>query len=148
MSSSLKNVRGFTILELLLVIASIAVIAGFSLPLWRNLQIKNDLDISVITIAQSLRRAQILSQAVDADIGWGLRVQSGSITLFQGNTYATRNTNFDETFTLQSTITPSGLSEIDYVKFTGLPGTTGTITLTTESNSKTITINSKGMINY
>lgn len=148
MTNKLRIVNGFTLLELLLVIASIAVIAGFSLPLWRNLQIKNDLDISVVTIAQTLRRAQILAQAVDTDLGWGVRVQSGSIVLFKGNTYATRDTNFDEIFTLQSSIAPSGLSEVDYTKFTGLPGTTGTIILTSEQDSKTIIINAKGMASY
>lgn len=140
--------RGFTILELLLVMASIAIIAGFSIPLWRNQLIKNDLDVAVMTISQTLKRAQILAQAVDGDIGWGVKVQSGNITLFKGNTYAARDTNFDETFTLQSAIVPSGLSEVDYTKFTGLPGTTGTIILTTEQDNKSITINAKGMISY
>lgn len=140
--------RGFTLLELLLVMASIVIIAGFSIPLWRNQLIKNDLDVAVVTISQTLKRAQVLSRAVDGDIGWGVKVQSGSITLFKGNTYATRDTNFDETFSLQSTITPTGLSEVDYTKFSGLPGSIGTITLTTEQDNKAITVNAKGMVSY
>lgn len=143
-----REAEGFSLLELLLVLAVIAVLAGFSIPLWRNLQVKNDLDVAVVTIAQTLRRAQVLAQAVDADSGWGVKVQSGSIVLFLGNTYAARNTAFDETFTLQSTVTPSGVSEVDYAKFSGLPGTTGAVTLTSEQDSKTIIINSKGMISY
>lgn len=144
----MKTTNGFTLLELLLVIATITILVGFSVPVSARSQVKNDLDIATSTIVQSLRRAEILSKAVDGDIGWGVNIGSGNITLFKGNTYATRDTNFDETTTLQPTITPSGLSEIDFAKFTGLPGSTGTITLTTSSDTKNITINAKGAIDY
>lgn len=144
----LEQSKGFTLLEVLLVIATITILAGFSLPISAQLQIKNDLDIATSTVVQSLRRAEILSQAVDGDIGWGVHIGSGNITLFKGNTYATRDTNFDETTTLQPTITPSGIAEIDFAKFTGLPGATGTITLKTSSDTKNITINEKGAVDY
>lgn len=133
-------------LELLLVMTSITIIAGFSIPLWRNQIIRNDLDVAMVAIAQNLRRAQLLSRAVDGDIGWGVKVQSGSITMFQGSTYATRNSDFDEVFSMPSTVTPSGISEIDFNKFSGLPASTGTFTLTTEQDSRSLTINIKGMI--
>lgn len=58
---------GFTLLELLLSVAVISTLAGLSLPVYRTLLMKNDLDIAAVTTAQSLRRSQILSQAVDGD---------------------------------------------------------------------------------
>ena len=140
--------KGFTLLEVLLSIAAIAILAGISIPVWRNLQVKNDLDIATTTIVQDLRRAQVLSQAVDGDTSWGVKVQSGSIVLFKGTSYSTRDSTFDETFDLQSSITPSGTTEIVFAKFTGLPQTTGTITLTSEQDSKNITINAKGMVDF
>lgn len=140
--------KGFTLLEVLLSVAAIAILAGLSLPVFRTMLTKNDLDVATTTVAQTLRRAQILSQAVDGDTSWGVKVQSGSITLFKGASYDVRDTAFDETFDMPASIAPSGLSEIVYTKFTGFPQTTGTTTLITANDTKTVTINEKGMVSH
>ncbi|MBI5356233.1 type II secretion system protein [Candidatus Collierbacteria bacterium] len=140
--------RGFTLLELLLSVAIISLLAGLSLPVYRTLLSKNDLDIAAVTIAQSVRRAQVLSQAVDGDINWGVKIQSGSIVVFKGASYAARDINFDETFDVPTTIGVSGATEIVFAKFTGLPQTTGTVSLSSETNSRSVTINEKGMVSY
>ena len=143
-----KNNQGFTLLELLLCVAIISGLAGLSLPVYRTLIKKNDLDIAVNTAVSSLRRAQVLSQAVDGDTTWGLKMQNGSIVIFKGSSFATRDTNFDETFEVPTTISVSGTTEVVFTKFIGFPQTTGTINLATESDAKSITINEKGTITY
>ena len=140
------NNRGFTLLELLLSVAIVALLAGLSLPVYRTLRQKNDLDIATTTIAQSLRRAQILSQAVDGDTTWGVNAQSNNIVIFKGTSYATRDATFDETFDVPTTIGISGSTEIVFAKFTSLPQTTGTINLSTSNDSRSVTINEKGTI--
>lgn len=147
-SSYSDRSRGFTLLELLLTVALISVLAGFSLPVYRTLMTKNDLDIAAVTVAQTARRAQVLSQAVDGDTSWGLKVQSGSIVIFKGTSYAARDTAFDETFDVPTSITPSGTTEYIFSKFTGFPQVTGTATLTTSNDTRTVTINEKGMVSY
>lgn len=144
----MRNEKGFSLLEVLLSIAVIAILAGLSLPITRTMLTKNDLDVATSTVAQTLRRAQILSQAVDGDTSWGVKVQSGSITLFKGTSYAARDASYDENFDLVSSITPSGTTEYVFSKLSGLPQTIGTITLTTESDTRTVTVNEKGMVNY
>lgn len=140
--------RGFTLIEMLLSVALIGALAGLSLPFSLRLAGKSDLDIAMITASQSFRRAQVLATASDGDTSWGLNVQSGSITLFKGASYASRDTTVDEVFTLSTSITPSGLTEVVFNKFTGLPQSTGTLTLTTNSDSQTITLNAKGVVSY
>lgn len=136
-------------MEILLSIAVIAIIAGISVPIYQSFHVRNDLDIATVEMAQTLRRAQILSEAVDGDTSWGLKIQSGSLTLFKGVSYAARDTAFDELFDVPTSITSSGVSEIVFTKFSGLPQTTGTITLTSNVNeTRTITINAKGMVSY
>lgn len=141
--------KGFTLLEVLLSLAVIGFISGISIPVYQSFQVRNDLDIAAVTYAQTLRRAQILSQAVDGDIAWGVYIISGSITLFRGNSYIGHDSSFDEVFEMPNSITPSGITEIVFTKFTGLPQTTGTVTLTSNANeTKVITINARGMVAY
>lgn len=141
--------RGFTLLEVLLVIATIAVLAAISVPVYSNLQVRNDLDVVTNTSLQTLRRAQTLSQAVDGDSTWGVKLQQADITLFKGTSYSDRDTNFDEAYSLSGNVTPSGISELVFAKLSGNPTTTGTITLTSSNNEiQNITINSKGFLDY
>lgn len=148
MLKKLNHERGFTLLELLLSVAVISTLAGLSLPVYRTLLQKNDLDIAVVSVAQSLRRSQMLSQAVDGDTTWGVKAQSGSIVMFKGVSFAARDANFDETFDVPSTISMSGVTEIIFAKFTGFPQTTGVINLSTEIDSRTVSINGKGTVSY
>lgn len=144
------NSRGFTLIELLLSIGLIGILTGIGAPILGRAQTKNDLDTAVSSFVSSVRRAEILSQAVDSDIGWGVKLDSTSITLFKGNTFATRNSGFDEVFSVPTTITFSGTSEIDISKFTGYPASTASTTFTSTiySDSVTVTVNSRGMVSY
>lgn len=140
---------GFTLLEVLLSVAAMSIIAGFSAPLYNSFQVRNDLDVTAATIAQSFRRAQIESQASSGDITSGVHIQAGSVTVFRGASYAARDTALDEIFDVPPSITPSGVSDIIFAKFTGLPTTTGTTTLTSNTSEvRTININAKGMVTY
>ncbi len=146
---SFQNSAGFTLIEVLLSVAAITIIAGVSIPVYQSFQVRNDLDIATVEIAQGARRAQILSQSVDGDIAWGVKIQSGMIVIFKGNSYATRDVAFDEIFEMPISIVISGISELVFAKFTGLPTTTGTTTLTSSTNeTRNITINVKGTVNY
>ncbi|MFC1645110.1 Tfp pilus assembly protein FimT/FimU [Patescibacteria group bacterium] len=143
-----KN-KGFTLIEVLLVVAVVAILAGFSAPILNSFQVKNDLNTAINIIAHSLRRAQVLSQAVDGDISWGVDIRNGSVTIFRGATYESRDANFDEAFDISGSIVTSGISEIVFNKFYGEPGVTGSITLTAVmGDPRGLTINEKGMIEY
>ena len=148
---SINKKKGFTLIELLLSIALISALAYVSLPVYQSFQIKNDLNIATTTIVQSLRRAQMLSQNMEGDSSWGVSITSGSVTMFKGASYATRDANYDEINSMSPVITQSGLGEIVFTKLSGSPSTTGTITLNnsiTSLETRSITINSEGMVNF
>lgn len=141
--------KGFSLIELLLSLAIISIIVMITIPIYGSFQARNDLTIAATTVAQTLRRAQILSQAVSGDSGWGVKIQTGSITLFKGAGYAGRDAGFDEIFAMPGNITPGGITEIVFNKFSGEPLAGGIITLTSVNNEiKNIAINGKGMVSY
>lgn len=140
--------KGFTILEVLLSLILISVIAGISVPIYNSFQIKNNLDVASNTVIQTLRRAQILSQAVDGDTSWGVKISDENVTLFRGTSFFGRDIGFEEEFGIPA-ITNSGLQEIVFDKFSGNPQSSGTIILTSVSGEvRQITINEKGTIDY
>ncbi|MFQ5492586.1 MAG: prepilin-type N-terminal cleavage/methylation domain-containing protein [Candidatus Dojkabacteria bacterium] len=141
--------QAFTLFELLLSMSLLAMVAAFSVPLYQSFQTSNDLELTADITTQSLRRAQSLAMSGDGDANWGVYIQNGSVTLFQGDDYATRDTSFDEDLEISDKINLSGLSELVYEKFTGDPSATGTINLSIASGeTRIITINSRGTVDF
>jgi Tfp pilus assembly protein FimT len=147
MSSIIR--KGFTMVEMTLSVAMLTLILGMSIPMYRTFAIRNDLDIATTQIVQGLHRAQTLSEVADGDTTWGLHVSVGSILIYKGASYATRDVSFDEDTQIASSISLSGLTDVLFAKVTGIPGSTGTFTLTSASQeTRNVTINQKGMVDY
>jgi prepilin-type N-terminal cleavage/methylation domain-containing protein len=145
----MKINNGFTLLEVLLSVALITILGGISLAAYYSLFSRNDLDVAKNQIAQSLGRASFLSSASVGDTTWGVKVLPGNVVIFKGESYASRDANYDEIYSISSSVTPSGLLEIIFYKMTGFPGSVGAIILTsTNGETRTITINSKGSVSY
>lgn len=139
---------GFTLLEVLLSVALIGLITGVGAVVYQQLQGRNNLDTMAAAVVASSRRAQALSQAADGDITWGVRVNVGAVVIFQGAAYASRNEAVDEVIVTSAAISPSGLQEVVFNKLTGLPQTSGVLTLTSPNGTRTITTNAQGTLLY
>lgn len=141
--------RGFTIVEVALSIAIIAIIAGLTVPFYRVFQTQNDLEVTVSTTAQKIRKAQIFSQSGEGDSKWGVSIQEEKLIFFKGESYNDRDQDFDEIYLMPLSITASGLNEVIFDKLTGEPQLTGTITFVSDPDkTRSITVNSMGIINY
>ena len=124
---------GFTAIELLLTISIIAISTAIAIPLYRQYLVRNDLEIARQNVAQGIQRAKFLSQVSMNDSRWGFSTDAvpGRGVLFMGDSYATRDTDFDELYSLPDTIEVTGLTEVSFSKIYGLPNQDGTITLRT-----------------
>lgn len=141
--------RGFTLIELLLSVSILALVSGIGIPVYQSFQTSSDLEVAQSVTVSSLRRAQTQALVSASDSSWGVYLESSGVTVFKGQTFATRDINFDEFSGFSDAITPSGLSEIIFSKFEGVPNTTGTLTLTSSAGEvKNISINAKGTIEY
>lgn len=139
---------GFTLLEALLSFLLISIMAGLSLPFYMSLQTRNDLDVTAQSVASMLRRAQIYSRAVNYDSQWGVGLQPDAVVLFKGASYASRDASQDEIIYLPGQIGVSGVTEVVFAKDTASPNATGSIVLQDQNNTRTITLNAKGMVDY
>jgi prepilin-type N-terminal cleavage/methylation domain-containing protein len=141
--------KGFTMIEMLLSVALLTAIAGIGSPIYQSFQNRNNLDVTTTTVVQTLRRAQVLAQSVESDMPWGVNLQNGSLILFKGDVFETRDAEFDDVFEIPASIATSGVPEIIFSKLTGIPQTTGSIVLSSTANETTaIAINEKGTITF
>jgi prepilin-type N-terminal cleavage/methylation domain-containing protein len=132
--------RGFTVLELVVVIGIIGAISAFSVPVIRTYQVRSDLNLATEQATQGLARAKLLAQSAEQDAPWGFFVPAG--VLYKGASYAARESQYDEVYPMPSTITVSGsILEVGYSKLEGKPSQTGSIVLTAvDGEQRTIVI--------
>lgn len=143
------NTRGFTVVELMLSVTVIALMAGISIPIYRTFTTRNDADLAAQLIAQAIRTAEIQALLGRSGTNWGVYVTAGSVTVFSGDTYATRDTSLDNTQEISSSLTVSGDQE--YVFPLGMvePQMPGVTTLiSTDQSSRSIEVNALGMVTY
>lgn len=132
--------RGFTLVEMLIVIAILAIVSFVAVGFVSNSVPRNQLQTETDALLGMLRRAQ--ERTVNGYEGgpWGVHVEAGSATLFLGNTFATRDAAYDETRTLPSAIGASGSTDVVFEIRSGIPTASATFTLTDHDTSLTRTI--------
>ncbi|MDI6820868.1 MAG: type II secretion system protein [Patescibacteria group bacterium] len=135
--------NGFTLIESIFSITLIVILATIVTPIYQVLNAKNNLDVTVGVVSQTLRRAQFLSVAISNDSNWGVFLATSTVILFNGNNYSSRNVNFDEIFNISPTVEISGVKEVVFSKFDGTPQSHGVISFALLGETKNITINSK-----
>lgn len=141
--------KGFTLIEMLLTLAVIALLAGVSAPIFMSFQARNDLNVASSVVLSSLRRAQTLARAMENDKSWGVYMEDLQLTIFSGTDYASRDVNYDEIFVIAPTVSFAGITEVVFDRFTGETSDVGNIIINSNNNdSRTITINKKGMLQY
>lgn len=139
--------RGFLLIELIIVIAFMAIISTISWPFYNNFLAKTRADNSARDIIEVLRRTQTKAQGSEASTAWGVHVESDRVTLFSGASWNTRNSAYDEKQTMPSgVILNSSSTDIVFEK-NGKTVVASSITITgPDANAKTITISSEGVI--
>ena len=132
-----------------MVVILIGILAGVSFPFYHAALSNNHLAIATSTLAQSMRRAQAFSLAGEQDSAWGVKVEQGEITVFAGDSFAARDTDFDQVTPIGDDLTVTGLNEIVYSKIYALPLSTGTTTFEASGGEqRLVSINNKGMVTY
>lgn len=140
--------KGFTLLELVLVVAMIGLIATFSVTLSTGFISRTDLSRAENESVVGLRRAQVLAQMGTDDSDWGVHIEDNQLTLFKGSNFQERDSQIDEEYDLGSVVISAPV-DVVYQKLSGRPYESfSEINLRVMEETATITINSEGTISY
>ena len=153
----LKNKSGFTILELMLVMALLVIIAMASREVYNGFALGANIDNVSKTIIFDLRSARSSAMNGQDSYNWGVHFVNATSTsdtdyyeIFSTPTNYASTTKKTTVF-LSNGIgfsTPSVGTTLDII-FTSLSGTSSAanIIVTSVSNQKTVSVNSEGLVN-
>lgn len=154
--------RGFTIIEVIVVVALMAMISGFSAPFLSGAVPRQDVEMAASGVVDAVREAQAATFTGRNDARYGVHFQGDRYVFFQGSTYVVADANNAEHVLPQGLIfssvvfspggactLPAGTGNCD-AKFQdrrGTPTVTGTAVITSDAGeSKTVYLNAAGMV--
>jgi len=140
---------GFSLFEILLTVTLIFLVALIITPSYRGFTYSNDLAVSLNLVVQSLYQAQQSAQAGENGSDWGVKVETGRLTVFRGASFTNYNPVTDHSVIVPSSINFTGLPQVVFTRFTGLPKSAGQIVIANPvGDFKVITISDQGTIDY
>jgi prepilin-type N-terminal cleavage/methylation domain-containing protein len=140
--------RGFTLIEVVLVVALIALISGIGLQLPQWFASNQQYDSDTFALVTALYRARTLAMTMRSDSPWGVAVTDGNLTVFSGESYAERDEESDAVVAFTARASVSGASEVVFGKGTGAPAAAATVSLDFGDLQSDVTINAYGIIDY
>jgi len=140
--------RGFTMIEILLVIALISVVSGLGLRLPYLFAPEQMHEADMFAVVTAMYRAQTLAAAGRDDNDWGVRVSADDVTVFRGESYDERDETVDELLTLESDIVLTGAEEVLFRKGSGTPAEAATVSLRFGTQEGFVTVSEYGVIDY
>jgi prepilin-type N-terminal cleavage/methylation domain-containing protein len=153
--------RGFTLVELLIVMALAFVLVVAAVPIYGQLQVRAQLTETSAQVVQTLRAARENSLARFHNSTYGVFLNlsttgADSYVLYQGASYAARDVNYDRVVVLENSLsftnlnfatTTNGNIDINFSSGLGLPNNTGSLSLNhLVQGTSVISVNSLGKV--
>ena len=138
--------RGFSLIELILVLALFTTISVFMFPMSVSLYNKQILTQTQGSLLSSLRSAYHQSITQKNNVPHGVKLLESQYVLFERQTYATREVASDIVVDFIGNTTFTGIGEIVFTEYTGVPSATGTISLSHAQESVSMTVLETGYI--
>jgi len=147
--------EGITLLEIILVVAALAIMAGGTFTIFSSFITNTYVDDAAQEIVYSLRKANTNTIARLHDLRWGVYFNDTvqSFTLFAGENFAARNTQYDAVTNLPASVSFPQISfngsgkEVVFRKIAGDTTQYGFLKVrSTSGQERTITINQLGQI--
>lgn len=141
---NLNSQRGFTLIEIITVIAVIALLTAVGVPSYAQMKRSVVFNNAVEEVVNDLRVAQSRALTANGGQDWGIHFETDSYTIYQGQ--------WDPLTSGQTRVLPGGLTfdsatTPPEIVFGRLTGTTATnITVSFDGTPKTVSVLSTGSI--
>lgn len=130
-------------MELLLVMVIIGIIAAASAPFFSRFILQNAVSNTTEHVVSTLRKAQEYTIAGKNDSAWQVVLSGNNLSLVrQSDSVA-----FD-TYAINSNVSVSGLTTVAYTRPLGQISSPVSITVSGGNNSKSITVNTEGVVSF
>lgn len=145
--------KGISAIEVITTVSIVVLITVVVLPQFSKIKERQSLNNSASTVITALNKASSQSLASVDSYVYGVRFNANSIVVFRGTAYSASTLN--ETLDIPSPssitdVTLNGVSaipgEMYFNRLTNIPSKTGTVTITTGSSQKIITIGATGIV--
>jgi len=146
--------RGFTLLEIVLVMGILAILASVSFGFYRNFARSIELESTSTTLIADLKSAQAKSMAGTDNRKWGIHIVNGTSDYYElfstPSTYSDPTASVSETVYLPGSIqfsspTEGNTRDVLFTKITGA-ATAASVSLIFQATTRDITIKSVGTI--
>lgn len=137
--------KGFTLIEVILVVGLTIAIAAVALPSPARFVFSQQAAVVADELAGSFRKAQGYAMAGKGGSAWGVAVRDGRIVLFQGSSYDSRDASYDEAYDIPMRVDVSGLDEVVFAGPSGHPGATPEMTIAWKEESWSYTLSAEGV---
>lgn len=154
MKSNILENRGFTLIEILVVITILTILAAIIFVSFTSLGAKEALDNSAGTIISTLREARSLTLASDEANQYGVRLEQSRVILFRGPLYSAldpENLSYglSSLTGARNIALNGGGSEVVFMRLTGATEDYGSLEVYLKSAATTykkINVNKTGLI--
>lgn len=144
----ISSVSGMTLLEVLISMGILTILFAMVPFTHIGAYTRYVLTSEHNTLALALEKVRNQAMSNVNQSPHGIFIQLNSYTLFQGSTYISRNTSYDEIIPSSPIISKNGLEEVIFQQLSGETSTVGSITLSNATDSIVISINAIGQINW
>lgn len=90
---------GFTLIEILVVLAVVGIVLGLSLPFVLSTKFKTDINVTAEQLVATLKEAQSLAVAGEGDTPYGIYFDTSATppkyTLYRGSSYVSRDVTYN-----------------------------------------------------
>src|SRR5258708_31801179 len=108
--------KGFTYIELILVIALVFIFGTMSISFGSRFLTQNAVANATDQLISDFRQAQMTAMMGKQNSNWGVNYASNTITVYKGKSFATRTTAFDATFSVNTSVSITGFSDINFFR--------------------------------
>ena len=138
--------KGFTIIELIIVVSLVGIVTGVATPFLSAFILRDNWHVATDRVVSEMRKAQAYAmdgKTVNGNNLWGVCVIGNVFRLFNGTC---NSPNQNEDYSVPNGVALTGLTSITFGNLRGEPSVAGSINISTNLGTSTITLNAAGMI--